>query len=91
MRTAVKVFVALHQMRQILVEGAESLTKESPIASAPPPDSDARTGREGLVMDSVAEGSSVPMGGWYFLRGGRGGGFMFHVLRTVMQGRRDIC
>ncbi|CAI5969877.1 unnamed protein product [Closterium sp. NIES-65] len=59
MRTVVKVYVALHQMRATLL--GLPLPDVPPLATAAPPLLDARFGRKGLNLPQAQEGTEVPL------------------------------
>ncbi|CAI5481011.1 unnamed protein product [Closterium sp. Yama58-4] len=59
MRTVVKVYVALHQMRATLL--GLPLPDVPPLATAAPPPLDARFGRKGLNLPQAQEGTEVPL------------------------------
>ncbi|CAI7865459.1 unnamed protein product [Closterium sp. NIES-54] len=59
MRTVVKVYVALHQMRATLL--GLPLPDVPPLATAAPPVLDARFGRKGLNLPQAQEGTEVPL------------------------------
>eukprot|EP00897_Mesotaenium_endlicherianum_P003075 jgi/Mesen1/2796/ME000170S01896 len=59
MRTSVKVFVALCQIRLLLQEG--TLPESPPAATPSPPDESARTGRRGITLGHLLEGTELDL------------------------------